>query len=65
MAIELAVYRDGRFIIDANGNRTMDDGDLTIEIGQAGDVPVSGDFDGDGAEEPGVYRSGNGSVTSF
>ena len=29
-----------------------------MNFGQAGDIPVVGDFDGDGVEEIAVYRSG-------
>ena len=29
---------------------------VTFEFGQAGDLPVAGDWNGDGIETPGVYR---------
>jgi hypothetical protein len=31
---------------------------VTIAFGQAGDVPLLGDFDGDGRADPCVYRAG-------
>ena len=32
-------FRDGLFIIDANGNRQMDDSDLRIEMGDNREIP--------------------------
>ncbi len=34
--------------------------DLTINFGQAGDIPVVGDWNGDGIKDPGVFRPGTG-----
>ena len=34
--------------------------DLTIDFGVAGDLPVVGDWDGDGDDEPGVFRPSTG-----
>ncbi|HEY0555590.1 MAG TPA: hypothetical protein VGG20_15135 [Thermoanaerobaculia bacterium] len=50
------VYREGRFLCD-----TAHDGgaaEVEIAFGQAGDLPLLGDFDGDGRADPCVYRSG-------
>jgi hypothetical protein len=49
------VYRSGVFLCD-----TAHDGgtQVTIAFGQAGDVPLLGDFDGDGRADPCVYRAG-------
>ncbi|MFO0884387.1 MAG: hypothetical protein U0894_09390 [Pirellulales bacterium] len=41
---EIGVYRAGRWIIDTNGNRQIDDQDKTFEMGTAADRPVVGDF---------------------
>ena len=53
---EIGVFRNGKWIIDTNGNREIDPTTASIEFGQAGDKPVAGDFDGDGIDEPAVYR---------
>ncbi|MBP6820235.1 MAG: SBBP repeat-containing protein [Acidobacteria bacterium] len=33
---------------------------ITLGFGQAGDIPVAGDWDGDGDDEPGVFRPSTG-----
>jgi hypothetical protein len=53
---EIGIYRAGRWIIDANGNRQIDAADREINLGTADDKPIVGDFDGDGRDEPGLYR---------
>ena len=53
---DLGVYRQGKFILDTNGNRAMDAADLVFEAGDPGGLPIAGDFDGDGKDEPAVYR---------
>ena len=55
---EIGIYRGGVFYLDTNGNGKIDDQDAVIQLGQPGDVPVVGDWDGDGREEVGVYRDG-------
>jgi hypothetical protein len=55
---DLAIFRDGVWYLDSNGNGKIDTQDQVIKLGQAGDVPVAGDWDGDGRQEPGVYRDG-------
>ena len=54
----IGVYRDGKWILDTNGNGEMDAHDRVFELGAAGDKPVVGDFDGDGQDEVAVYRDG-------
>ncbi len=56
---DLAVFRDGTWIIDTNGNGTMDADDEVIQLGEAGDTPVVGDWDGDGRPDLGVYHDGD------
>ena len=60
----ISIYRpsEQRFYII---NRLGSDGgglgaaDYFFSFGNPGDVPVVGDFDGDGIDTVGVYRSGN------
>ena len=63
-ADEVGLFRGGFFwLLDSNGNGQFDgtvpDRDLTFPFGGvAGDIPVTGDWDGDGATEVGVFRAG-------
>ena len=43
------MFRDGAWFIE---------GEATRFLGQVGDVPVPGDYDGDGDWEPAVFRDG-------
>jgi len=43
----------GTFHLDTNGDGSVDD---VIPFGQAGDLPVAGDWNGDGSDGIGVYR---------
>jgi hypothetical protein len=56
------VFRAGLWILDANGNGIWDPtaGDRAFHLGQAGDIPVAGDWNGDGRSEAGVFRSSEG-----
>ena len=54
----IAVFRDGMWRRDTNGNGRSGDNDAKHQFGQHGDIPVAGDFDGDGVDEIGVYRDG-------
>ncbi len=55
----VAIFREGRWTIDVNGDGQSNDGDIEQDFGQADDRPIAGDFDGDGVDEIGVYRDGN------
>ncbi|MBT5123247.1 MAG: fibrinogen-binding protein, partial [Planctomycetaceae bacterium] len=41
-----------------NGDGRISAGDQVVEFGQAGDIPVVGDFNGDGVDQIGVFRDG-------
>jgi hypothetical protein len=58
----VGVHRRNKFFIDHNGNGNWDGtagGDAVYKFGGVGDLPVNGDFNGDGYDEIGVYRPGN------
>jgi len=50
------VVRDGRFLCDTAGDGG--DAEASITFGQPGDIPLMGDWDGDGRADPCVYRAG-------
>ncbi len=52
---EVAVFIDGHWFIDLNGNGIWDSGDLWADLGTVGDLPVVGDWDGDGKTDIGIY----------
>jgi hypothetical protein len=53
----IGVYRNGTWHLDTNGNHQLDASDRKVELGQPGDMPVVGDFNGTGRAEIGVYRA--------
>jgi hypothetical protein len=55
-----AIFRGaGNWYLDANGNGVYDQiADFLYKFGMTGDIPVSGDWDGDGIGNIGVYRAG-------
>ncbi len=60
---KVGIYRpsNGLFILDTNGNGVIDAGDavFNLHIGTAaGDVPVVGDWNGDGRSKVGYFRQG-------
>jgi len=59
---KIGIYRNGKWILDKNGNGLLEDCqvDLCIENfgGSSGDIPVVGDWNGDGKDKIGIYRAG-------
>ena len=53
---EIGIYRAGVWIIDTNGNHQIDEGDRIIHLGGPDRLPVVADLDGDGVDDPMVYR---------
>ncbi len=53
-AVEAALFLDGQWFIDLNGNDRWDRDDLWVHCGTAGDLPITGDWDGDGKTDIGV-----------
>jgi len=53
---ELALFLEGEWLIDINGNGRWDKGDMWAKLGATEDLPVVGDWDGDGKDELGWYR---------
>jgi serine-aspartate repeat-containing protein C/D/E len=49
------VYHEGEWFIDLNGNGVWDEGDLWAKLGTKDDKPVTGDWDGDGKTDIGIY----------
>jgi hypothetical protein len=52
---ELALFKDGEWLIDINGNGEWDRSDLWAKLGAVGDLPVVGDWDGDGKDDIGIW----------
>ena len=59
---KIGIYRSGQWILDKNGNGLLEDCtiDLCIESigGYRGDIPVVGDWNNDGRDKIGIYRTG-------
>jgi len=54
---EIAVFVDGGWHLDFNGNGAWDAADLWVKSGVPGDRPIVGDWDGDGKSDIGVFTS--------
>lgn len=52
---ELALFKDGEWLLDINGNGVWDRGDLWAKLGEKGDLPVVGDWDNDGKDDIGIF----------
>ncbi|MCC7475260.1 MAG: carboxypeptidase regulatory-like domain-containing protein, partial [Pirellulales bacterium] len=52
---DIAVFIEGKWFIDLNGNGKWDEGDLWAELGTEDDSPITGDWDADGKTDIGIY----------
>jgi hypothetical protein len=52
---DIAVYIDGQWFIDLNGDGKWDAGDMWAQLGTENDLPVTGDWDADGKTDIGIY----------
>ncbi len=52
---DIAVYIDGQWFVDLNGDGKWDSGDLWAQLGTENDLPVTGDWDADGKTDIGIY----------
>ena len=58
---QIGIFRQGTFILDANGDGFYDAGDGVYSYGELpGDIPVVGDWNGSGSSEIGLFRPSTG-----
>ncbi len=55
---KIGVFRAGYWYLDVNGDDAWDAGDIQFSFGAASDIPVVGDWNGDGVDTIGVFRDG-------
>ena len=53
---QIAVFRNGSWLLDADGDGRWTDADEKVKYGRTGDEPIVGDFNGDDIDEIGVVR---------
>jgi hypothetical protein len=51
------VFRNGQWVLNTTHTHVYNPGDAVYNFGQAGDVPVVGDWNGDGKDDIGVFRA--------
>jgi protocatechuate 3,4-dioxygenase beta subunit len=52
---EIALFLEGEWLIDVNGNGRWDRSDMWAKLGDKDDLPVIGDWDADGKDDIGIY----------
>jgi serine-aspartate repeat-containing protein C/D/E len=52
---QIAIYSNGQWFVDLNGNGVWDEGDLWLRMGTTLDRPVVGDWDGDGKADIAIF----------
>ena len=57
---QVGVFRNGQWILDTNHDHVYDSSDTMYNFGQPGDIPIVGDWNGDGKDDLGVFRNVNG-----
>ena len=57
---QIGAFRNGPWYLDYNGNHAWDpeSGDISFWFGTGGDLPLAGDWNGDGIDDIGVFRNG-------
>ncbi len=56
----VGIYRSGVWKLDSNGDTDFTGDDTTFFFGTRGDTPVTGDWNGDGITDAGVFQSYSG-----
>jgi hypothetical protein len=54
----MGIYRNGWWYLDSNETPGWNTGDTRLKFGRAGDIPATGDWDGDGYTDMGLFRNG-------
>jgi PKD repeat protein len=59
---KIGIFRptEGFWSLDSNGNHAWDVSDTSLSWGLPGDIPIVGDWNGDGKDDIGIFRSSNG-----
>jgi len=61
----MAMFRPSNGYMYLKNRLISDFADQDFFYGTAGDVPIAGDWDGDGIDTPGIYRNVGGAMTFF
>ncbi len=54
----IGIFREGKWLLDANGDGSWNEQDQQFRYGRKGDAGIVGDWDGDGITDVGIYRKG-------
>jgi len=57
-ADKIGVFRNGPWYLDSYSDKIWGEGDISTWFGTSGDLPIAGDWNGDGKDEIGVFRNG-------